>query len=92
MGRPVNDLLTLARSAEINQDMRDNDYKKLDLGKSVIELDGLLLQVYRQYNQISEHENGNTIPKGPLPMLKSITPVKVFGNCTKNSTRTRGQY
>jgi two-component system, OmpR family, sensor kinase len=80
MGRLVNDLLTLARSDEINQDMRDNDYKKLDLGKSVIELDSLLLQVYRQYKQISEQENGNTIPKGPRLMLKSITPAKVFGN------------
>jgi two-component system OmpR family sensor kinase len=80
MGRLVNDLLTLARSDEINQDMRDNDYKKLNVGKSVIELDSLLLQVYRQYKQISVQENGNTIPKGPRLMLKSITPTKVFGD------------
>ena len=73
-------LLTLARSDEINQDMRDNDYKKLGLGKSVIDLDSLLLQVYRQFRQTSERENGNKMQQGPQLMMQNITPVKVFGD------------
>ena len=80
MGRLVNDLLTLARSDEIDQEMRANDYKKGDLRKSVIDLDSLLLQVYRQFRQTSERENGNKMQQGPRLMLQNITPVKVFGD------------
>jgi two-component system, OmpR family, sensor kinase len=80
MGRLVNDLLTLARSDEMTQDKKVNDYKNADLGKSVIDLDSLLLQVYRQYKQIAERDNGNTIHNRPRLVLKSITPAKVFGN------------
>ncbi len=80
MGRLVNDLLTLARSDEMTKDKRDNGYKKVDLGKSVIDLDSLLLQIYRQYKQIAERENGNTTHNGLRLVLKSITPTKVFGN------------
>ena len=80
MGRLVNDLLTLARSDEMTKDKRDNGYKKVDLGKSVIDLDSLVLQIYRQYKQIAERENGNTTHNGLRLVLKSITPTKVFGN------------
>ena len=80
MGRLVNDLLTLARSDEMTQDKRNNGYKNIDLGKSVIDLDSLLLQVYRQYKQIAGRENGNTTYKRPRVVLKIITPARVFGN------------
>ena len=80
MGRLVNDLLTLARSDEMTKDKRDNGYKNAEPGKSVIDLDSLLLQVYRQYKQIAERDNGIIINKWPRLVLKSITPAKVFGN------------
>ena len=80
MGRLVNDLLTLAHSDEKTQEIRVNGYKKDDLKKPVIDLDSLLLQVYRQFRQTVERENGNKIQQGPRLMLQNITPVKVFGD------------
>ncbi len=80
MGRLVNDLLTLAHSDEKAQKIRVNGYKKDDLNKPVIDLDSLLLQVYRQFRQTAEHENGNKMQQGPRLILQNITPVKVFGD------------
>jgi signal transduction histidine kinase len=48
IGRLVNDLLALARTDEIAQEIKANGYKKGDFKKPVIDLDSLLLQVYRQ--------------------------------------------
>ena len=80
MGRLVNDLLTLAHSDEKTQEIRVYGYKKVDLKKPVIDLDSLLLQVYRQFRHTGEHENGNKIQQGPRLMLQNITPVKVYGD------------
>ena len=80
MGRLVNDLLTLAHSDEKAQEIRVNGYKKVDLKKPVIDLDSLLLQVYRQFRQTGERENENKMQQGPRLMLQNITPVKVFGD------------
>ncbi len=80
MGRLVNDLLTLARSDEINQSMKANGYKNYDLKKPIVELDSLLLQVYRQYRKRAERENGNMRQEGPRLTLQSITPARVSGN------------
>ncbi len=80
MGRLVNDLLTLARSDETAQEIKANGYKKVEEKKPIIDLDSLLLQVYRQYRQTAERENGNNIQQGPRLMLLNITPAKVFGD------------
>src|SRR5207245_2078670 len=80
MGRLVNDLLTLARSDETAQEIKTKGYKKVDLKKPVIDLDSLLLQVYRQFRQTAEGENRNKIQQGPRLMLQNITPAKVFGD------------
>jgi two-component system, OmpR family, sensor kinase len=80
MGRLVNDLLILARSDETAQEVKINGYKKIHSPKPIIEVDSLLLQVYRQYRQTAEGENGNKIQQGPRLMLQNITPAKVFGD------------
>ena len=80
MGRLVNDLLTLARSDETAQEMKADGYKKISNKKPIIDLDSLLLQVYRQYRQTAERENGNKMQQGPRLMLQNITPAKVFGD------------
>jgi signal transduction histidine kinase len=80
MSRLVNDLLTLAHSDENAQEIKANGYKNSDFKKPVIDLDSLLLQVYRQYRQTVEHENGNKMQQGPRLMLQNITPAKVFGD------------
>jgi two-component system, OmpR family, sensor kinase len=80
MGRLVNDLLTLAHSDETVQEIKTKGYKKSEFKEPVIDLDSLLLRVYRQYKQTVERENGNKIQQGPRLMLQNITPVKVFGD------------
>ena len=80
MGRLVNVLLILARSDETTQEVKADDYKKNNSKKPIIDLDSLLLQVYRQYRQTVERDNGDKIQQGPRLMLQNITPAKVFGN------------
>ena len=80
MGRLVNDLLTLAHSDEKAQELRVDGYRKSELKKPAIDLDSLLLQVYRQFRHKEEHENGNKMQQGPRLMLQNITPVKVHGD------------
>src|SRR5437763_9811866 len=80
MGRLVNDLLILARSDETTQEVKADDYKKNNSKKPIIDLDSLLLQVYRQYRQTVERDNGDKIQQGPRLMLQNITPAKVFGD------------
>jgi two-component system OmpR family sensor kinase len=80
MGRLVNDLLTLARSDETAYEIKTNGYRNSNLKKPVIDLDSLLLQVYRQFRQTTEGENRNKIQQGPRLMLQNITPAKVFGD------------
>lgn len=80
MGRLVNVLLTLARSDEIAQENKVNVYKQYNLEKPVIDLDSLLLQVYRQYRQKTEGESGINIQQGPRLILLNTTPAKVYGD------------
>ena len=80
MSRLVNDLLILARSDETTQEVKVNGSKKSNSKKPIIDLDSLLLQVYRQYRQTVERDNGDKIQQGPRLMLQNITPAKVFGD------------
>ena len=80
MGRLVNDLLILARSNETTQEVKVDGYKKNNSKNPIIDLDSLLLQVYRQYRQTVERDNGEKIQQGPRLMLQNITPAKVFGD------------
>src|SRR2546421_11212958 len=60
MGRLVGDLLTLARSDSISQlgRIRVNGYRKDGDKKKPVDLDSLLLEVFRQYQPVGENGNG----------------------------------
>jgi two-component system OmpR family sensor kinase len=80
MGRLVNDLLTLARSDKAVQDVRENGYKKFNGGQvQTVDLDSLLLEVFRQYKPAGENVNDNR-EQGPRLMLQDIMPVQVYGD------------
>ncbi len=78
MGRLVNDLLALARSDETTQQVIVDDYKKLNGQAPEVELDSLLLEVFRQYSPTGEDRDKRQ--QGPRLMLQDITPVKVHGD------------
>jgi len=80
MGRLVNDLLTLARSDQAVQDVRDNGYRKFNGGQAqTVDLDSLLLEVFRQYKPAGEHVRDNR-EQGPRLVLQGIMPVQVYGD------------
>jgi two-component system, OmpR family, sensor kinase len=80
MGRLVNDLLVIARSDEAAQEIIVNGYRKKKNQTSLIDLDSLLLEVYRQYRQTGESDNGDKRQQGPRLMLQDITPAKMYGD------------
>jgi signal transduction histidine kinase len=80
MGRLVNDLLTLARSDEATQQIRIKGYKKAHRQAPEVDLDSLLLEVFRQYRPVGKGENGDSRKQGPRLLLQDITPVKVYGD------------
>ena len=82
MGRLVNDLLTLARSdATTAQEPEVNGYRKSIAGEQtqLVDLDSLLLEVFRLYGPLSENGNDARQQQGPRVLLQDITPVKVYG-------------
>src|SRR6266704_5841503 len=80
MGRLVGDLLTLARSDEAAQDVKSNGYRKHVNSAPTIDLDSLILDVYRQYKQTTLGDNVEIRQQGPRLMLQDITPAKVYGD------------
>lgn len=78
MGRLVNDLLTLARSDDTAQQLRSYGYKKSKWQVLKVDLDSLLLEVFRQYKPTDE--DGNRRQQGPRLMLQEITPATVHGD------------
>ena len=82
MGRLVSDLLALARSDSIAQLDRAGaiGYRKDGNKKQSIDLDSLLLEVFRQYQPVGENGNGEIRKQGPRLLLQHITPVKVYGD------------
>ena len=80
MGRLVNDLLTLARSDDAAQEARANGYKKNTGQVQKVDLDSLLLEVFRQYKPAGENVNDDSKQQGPRLLLQDITPVQVYGD------------
>lgn len=82
MGRLVNDLLLLAHSDDIQQ--KDHiisyGYKNNHGNKQAIDLDSLLLEVFRQYRPAQRQEETEEEHSGPRLILQHITPAKVRGN------------
>ncbi|MDQ2905589.1 MAG: HAMP domain-containing histidine kinase [Chloroflexota bacterium] len=97
MGRLVNDLLTLARSDEAGQLINDGDstnsvahddlkmygYTKSKKQARQIDLDSLLLEVFRQYRPVADDETAQDKDSGrqrPRLTLHHIAPAKVSGD------------
>ena len=86
MGRLVGDLLTLARSDSARQSQQSQDvtiangYKKNGEEKQLVDLDSLLLEVFRQYHPALENGNIDLRQQGPGLLLQHITPARVHGD------------
>ena len=76
MGRLVNDLLILARS---DADQQENSASLENTGKyqEPIDLDSLLLEVFRQYRHVRQAGKGEDQPR---LLLQHITPARVTGD------------
>ena len=83
MGRLVNDLLTLARSDSMAQESVSNGYTKSYNFNQKIDLDSLLLEVYRQYHALAERDSDTLKERGPRVILQDITPALVYGDADK---------
>ncbi len=81
MGRLVNDLLTLARTdaAPDTADLVVNGYKKYVVRNGTLDLDSLLLEVFRQYRPSGQHDKAVTRDQ-PRLLLQHITPAQVMGD------------
>ena len=73
MGRLVNDLLVLAHSDAPYQPLSTKDSSK---HMQLVDLDSLLLEVFRQYRPLEQGER----QAGPQLLLQHIEPVQVYGN------------
>jgi two-component system, OmpR family, sensor kinase len=82
MGRLVSDLLLLAH-ADSTQQTPQSDNRGIEGYKKVInqeiDLDSLVLEVFRQYRPIEAKSDSGNI-QGPQLTLQHITPAKVYGN------------
>jgi two-component system OmpR family sensor kinase len=79
MGRLVSDLLALARSdasAQTANDNYQNDHRRGEL----IDLDSLLLEVFRQYRHSQDNKDQEVLMYGPRLLLQHITPAQVYGD------------
>jgi two-component system, OmpR family, sensor kinase len=83
MGRLVNDLLTLARADSMSQASIPNGYTKSHSFSQKIDLDSLLLEVYRQYRMLDGHDPDALKARGPRIILQDITPTQVYGDADK---------
>jgi two-component system OmpR family sensor kinase len=79
MGRLVSDLLSLARSDESSQSM-EYGYKHNHRQGELVDLDSLLLEVFRQYRHSQESKNDEALTHGPRLLLQHITPAQVYGD------------
>jgi signal transduction histidine kinase len=86
LGRLVGDLLTLARTDAARQSEQSEDiavsngYKKRDEEKRQVDLDSLLLEVFRQYQPAKENGIDDVRQQGPRLLLQHITPARVLGD------------
>ena len=83
MGRLVNDLLILARADNEKQEALTNGYKKAVEYADRVDLDSLILEVFRTYRSTHEQEPDASFTRGPRIVLQDITPAQVRGDADK---------
>jgi len=85
MGRLVNDLLTLARADSLTQEPESepDGYRNFYKSNQKIDLDSLMLEVYRQYRALDEHDLDSVKMQRPHLILQDITPAQVYGDADK---------
>ncbi len=76
MRRLINDLLTLAHSDATKQD----DPRKRHARMQIIDLDSLLLEIFRQYQPSKVQSEEGEGKRQPRLLLQNITPVQVLGD------------
>lgn len=80
MGRLVNDLLLLARTDSLASERATLSNKNiLSLYTQIIDLDSLLLDIFRQYRYLNGEQQG-VQQQGPRVSLQHTMPVSVYGN------------
>jgi two-component system, OmpR family, sensor kinase len=77
MGRLVNDLLLLAHADAQASSTIAYVYKK---DRQKVDLDSLLLAVFRQYRPLEENVSGEADKRGPRLTLQHIAPAQVYGD------------
>jgi two-component system OmpR family sensor kinase len=82
MGRLVNDLLLLSRADNVRQDSAAYGYRKY-INIDSVDLDSLLLEVFRSYRSLYGNEQSSHSAPGPRFILNAITPARVRGDIDK---------
>ncbi len=77
MGRLVNDLLLLAHADAQGSSTLAHVYKK---DRQKVDLDSLLLAIYRQYRPLEENVSEEAGKRGPRLTLQHIEPAQVYGD------------
>lgn len=86
MGRLVNELLTLARAdnaKNAGQEPQVGGFKKDQGRKEAVDLDSLLLEVFRTYRSAYEQGLALRMASGPRVVLQDIMPAQVYGDVDK---------
>ena len=85
MGRLVNDLLTLARADSLAQEsgVESNGYMRAQKHVERVDLDSLMLEVYRQYRALDERDLDEEKTHRPRLILQDITPAQARGDADK---------
>jgi two-component system OmpR family sensor kinase len=86
MGRLVNELLVLARAdnaKNARQEPQAGGYRKAQEHNETVDLDSLLLEVFRTYRSAYEQGQALHIASGPRIVLQDITPAQTCGEADK---------
>jgi two-component system, OmpR family, sensor kinase len=73
-------MLARADAEAQKQDSTADDYRKKPRFAQLVDLDSLLLEVFRQYQPAGELDERGSPPRGPHLSLQHTTPVQVYGD------------
>ena len=92
MGRLVNDLLTLTRSdaSRQNEIALADGYKKINDQEQIVDLDSLLLEVFRQYRPTKEQDTAESQQTRAAPAATAHYASTGLWRCRSIETGTGG--